>query len=43
MLRPSLWALILRYSQSGTHLGTFGLARNTNARLGRAMAPVEVS
>jgi hypothetical protein len=32
MLRLSQWLLALRYSQSGTRIGTFGLARHASAR-----------
>ena len=35
MLRLSQWLPALRYSQSGTRIGTFGLARYTNARPGQ--------
>ena len=35
MLRLSQWLPALRYSQSGTRIGTFGLARYANARPGQ--------
>jgi hypothetical protein len=34
MLQLSRWVPALRYSQSGTRTGTFGLARHTSTRSG---------